>query len=86
MSLHHTSAPDIPPPSAAPRQDAQACGLGTQQRWPPVRRKRSLGTFRHFYLPQAPPDWKLRQIAPGTFAWTTPAGRAYSTTPDTHAM
>jgi hypothetical protein len=30
--------------------------------------------------------WKLRQIAPGIFAWTTPAGRTYTTSPDIHAV
>jgi hypothetical protein len=29
--------------------------------------------------------WQLVQPAPGTFAWTTPAGRTYYTQPDTHA-
>jgi hypothetical protein len=29
--------------------------------------------------------WQLTQPAPGTFAWTTPAGRTYYTQPDQHA-
>jgi hypothetical protein len=32
------------------------------------------------------PDWNLRQTAPGIFTWTTPAGRTYTATPDTHPM
>jgi len=31
------------------------------------------------------PRWKLEQTQPGTFTWTTPAGRTYTVTPDTHA-
>lgn len=27
-----------------------------------------------------------RPTAPGVFAWITPAGRAYTTTPDIHAL
>ncbi|HVB43830.1 MAG TPA: DUF222 domain-containing protein [Streptosporangiaceae bacterium] len=29
--------------------------------------------------------WQLTQPTPGTFIWTTPAGRTYTTQPDTHA-
>jgi len=31
-------------------------------------------------------DWNLRQVAPGVFTWTTPAGRTYTSTPDTHPL
>ena len=31
------------------------------------------------------PRWKLQHIQPGTFTWTTPAGRTYTVGPDTHA-
>jgi len=30
------------------------------------------------------PRWTLEQTQPGTFTWTTPAGRTYTTTPDTY--
>jgi hypothetical protein len=30
------------------------------------------------------PRWKLEQTRPGVFTWTTPAGRTYAVTPDTH--
>ncbi len=30
------------------------------------------------------PRWKLEQTQPGTFTWTTPAGRTYTTSPDTY--
>jgi hypothetical protein len=43
------------------------------------------GLCRTHHILKHHPDWKLRQIAPGIFAWTTPAGRTYTTTPDTHA-
>ena len=30
--------------------------------------------------------WSLQQIAPGIFQWTTPAGRTFSATPDSHPV
>jgi hypothetical protein len=30
------------------------------------------------------PGWTLTQTEPGTFTWTTPAGRTYTVSPDTH--
>jgi hypothetical protein len=30
--------------------------------------------------------WTLTQPRPGTFIWTTPAGRTYTATPDTHPV
>jgi len=32
------------------------------------------------------PGWKLHQHTPGTFTWTTPSGRTFTTTPDTHIV
>ena len=32
------------------------------------------------------PAWKLVQSAPGTFSWTTPAGRTFTATPDPHPV
>ena len=32
------------------------------------------------------PGWTLHQISPGVFQWTTPGGRTYTTTPDTHPV
>jgi hypothetical protein len=32
------------------------------------------------------PRWHLEQIQPGWFRWTTPAGRTYTTGPDTHPV
>jgi hypothetical protein len=32
------------------------------------------------------PRWKLEQTRPGEFTWTTPAGRTYTTGPDTHLI
>jgi hypothetical protein len=32
------------------------------------------------------PRWKLEQTQPGTFTWTTPAGRTYTTSPDIHPV
>jgi hypothetical protein len=30
------------------------------------------------------PRWTLRQDRPGIFTWVTPAGRSYTTTPDSY--
>jgi len=30
--------------------------------------------------------WQLVQAVPGTFTWTTPAGRTYVTEPDLHPV
>ncbi len=32
------------------------------------------------------PRWTLEQTTPGHFTWTTPAGRTYTTRPDTHLV
>jgi Domain of unknown function (DUF222) len=40
---------------------------------------------RHHRLKQHP-RWKLEQTRPGHFTWTTPAGRAYTTSPDTYSV
>jgi hypothetical protein len=44
------------------------------------------GLCRTHHILKHHPDWTLRQTAPGTFAWTTPAGRTYTATPDAHAV
>jgi hypothetical protein len=31
------------------------------------------------------PGWRLDQVTPGTFVWTTPTGRTYIVRPDSHA-
>ena len=43
------------------------------------------GLCRTHHILKHHPDWKLRQITPGIFAWTTPACRTYTATPDVHA-
>jgi Domain of unknown function (DUF222) len=40
---------------------------------------------RHHQLKQHP-RWTLDQTRPGQFTWTTPAGRTYTVTPDTHPL
>ena len=42
------------------------------------------GLCRTHHLLKHHPDWKLAQTTPGHFTWTTPSGRTYTTTPDTH--
>ena len=45
----------------------------------------NLGAFcRTDHLLKHHPGWKVRQTAPGTFSWTTPSGRTFTTTPDTY--
>ena len=43
------------------------------------------GLCRFHHLLKQHQLWQLIQPNPGTFAWTTPAGRTYYTEPDTHA-
>jgi hypothetical protein len=42
------------------------------------------GLCRTHHLLKQLPGWTLCQAAPGIFQWTTPSGRTYITTPDTH--
>jgi hypothetical protein len=44
------------------------------------------GVCRTHHQIKALPGWTLRQTAPGTFEWTTPGGRTYTATPDTHPL
>jgi hypothetical protein len=44
------------------------------------------GACRRDHQLKQHPRWKLRQTRPGRFTWTTPAGRTYSTGPDTHPV
>ena len=47
----------------------------------------NLGGFcRHDHILKHTPGWHVTQPAPGTFHWTTPTGRTYLTTPDTHPI
>jgi hypothetical protein len=43
------------------------------------------GCRRHHQLKQHP-RWRLEQTKPGVFTWTTPAGRTYTTGPDSHPL
>jgi hypothetical protein len=43
------------------------------------------GCRRHHQLKQHP-RWKLEQTKPGVFTWTTPAGRTYTTGPDSYPL
>ncbi len=42
------------------------------------------GLCRTHHILKHHPGWNLRQTAPGTFTWTTPAGRTHTANPDTH--
>jgi len=42
------------------------------------------GLCRTHHILKHHPGWKLEQIAPGIFRWTTPSGRTFTATPDTH--
>jgi hypothetical protein len=71
------------------RQPAWRGDLDHTIPWPRGRTCRcNLGGLcrTHHQLKQHP-GWELAQAAaPGTFTWTTPAGRAYTVTPDTHPV
>jgi hypothetical protein len=43
------------------------------------------GICRFHHKIKQQPGWHLDQPAPGTFTWTTPAGRTYTIEPDTYA-
>jgi Domain of unknown function (DUF222) len=42
------------------------------------------GACRRDHQLKQHPRWKLEQARPGEFTWTTPAGRTYTASPDTH--
>jgi hypothetical protein len=42
------------------------------------------GACRKHHQIKQRPGWRLAQSAPGTFEWTTPAGRTYTATPDAY--
>jgi hypothetical protein len=42
------------------------------------------GACRRDHQLKQHPRWKLEQTRPGEFTWTTPAGRTYAVSPDTH--
>jgi hypothetical protein len=44
------------------------------------------GRCRKHHILKQHPRWKLEQGADGEFIWTTPAGRTYTTTPDTYPL
>ncbi|HEU5418851.1 MAG TPA: DUF222 domain-containing protein [Streptosporangiaceae bacterium] len=43
------------------------------------------GLCRHHHILKQHPGWQLAQVTPGTFLWTTSAGRTYGAIPDSHA-
>jgi len=44
------------------------------------------GLCRFHHILKQHPDWQLTQLSPGIFQWTTPSGRTYLATPDTHLV
>ncbi len=44
------------------------------------------GLCRRHHILKQHPRWHLTQPEPGTFHWTTPTGRTYLATPDTHPV
>ena len=44
------------------------------------------GCCRTHHLIKHLPRWQLQQPQPGTFRWTTPAGRSYLVTPDPYPV
>jgi hypothetical protein len=67
----------VPDPTPGPGQDGEqaacSCNLGGACR----RRRHQLKQH---------PRWQLRQTRPGHFTWTSPAGRTYTTGPDTYTL
>ena len=63
---------DIDHTTPYPAGPTDDCDLG-----PPCR--------RHHRCKRAP-GWKLEQPEPGTFRWTTPSGRSYTTRPTVYEM
>jgi hypothetical protein len=44
------------------------------------------GLCRHHHILKQHPDWQLTQFRPGIFQWTTPTGRGYLASPETHLV
>jgi hypothetical protein len=71
------------------RQPAWRGDLDHTIAWPqgPTCRCNLGGVCRTHHQLKQHPEWKLTQTAgSGIFTWTTPAGRTYTTTPDTHPV
>ena len=45
------------------------------------RREKDAPKCRHYHRLKQHPRWKVDQLPDGTFRWTTPSGRQYTTEP-----
>ena len=64
---------------------ADQCDLNHEIPWVQAHRTtiRELGPLcRHDHMSHHQHGWKLKQIRPGTYQWTSPLGHSYTTGPD----
>ena len=85
----HVTARDVTCRHPACRQPAWRADLDHTRPWenggPTCGCNLGGACRRHHQLKQHP-RWTLQQPRPGHFTWTTPAGRTYTTNPDTHPL
>ena len=85
----HVTARDVTCRHPACRQPAWRADLDHTRPWenggPTCGCNLGGACRRHHQLKQHP-RWTLQQPRPGHFTWTTPAGRTYTTNPDTHPV
>jgi hypothetical protein len=85
--LHHRPGPHLPVPGL--RQPAWRGDLDHTIAFEKGGRtcKCNLGALcRTHHRIKQHLGWSLHQTAPGIFTWTTPAGRTFTATPDTHPV
>ena len=85
----HVTARDLTCRNPACRQPAWRADLDHTQPWQdggPTCTCNLGGACRRDHQLKQHPRWTLQQTRPGHFTWTTPAGRTYTTTPDTHPL
>ena len=85
----HVTARDITCRHPACRQPAWRADLDHTRPWQdggPTCSCNLGGACRRDHQLKQHPRWKLEQTRPGHFTWTTPAGRTYTVSPDTHPL
>jgi hypothetical protein len=85
----HVTARDVTCRNPACRQPAWRADLDHTRAWEdggPTCSCNLGGACRRDHQLKQHPRWNLRQTRPGYFTWTTPAGRTYTTSPDTHPV
>jgi len=85
----HVIARDVTCRHPACRQPAWRADLDHTRPWQdggPTCSCNLGGACRRDHQLKQHPRWKLEQTRPGHFTWTTPAGRTYTVSPDTHPL